>query len=88
MLSVHNEGNPVPEEERERIFKYLRRAASPLSAIGWGIGLPFVKAVVESHGGSVCVDSSAETGTTFIVDIPVDARPFAGQSELFTLADA
>lgn len=76
ILSVHNEGNPIPEEQHDRIFEYLRREAGPLSAMGWGIGLPFVKAVAESHGGSVCVDSSPATGTTFIVDVPVDARPF------------
>lgn len=76
MLSVHNEGNPIPEEQHDRIFEYLRREAGPLSATGWGIGLPFVKAVGESHGGSVTVDSSPELGTTFIVDIPVDCRPF------------
>jgi nitrogen-specific signal transduction histidine kinase len=40
------------------------------------MGLPFVKSVAESHGGSVAVDSSAATGTTFIIDIPVDCRPF------------
>lgn len=73
MLSVHNEGNPIPEDQHDRIFEYLRRVAGPFSAMGWGIGLPFVKAVAESHGGSVCVDSSASTGTTFLIDIPVDA---------------
>lgn len=76
MLSVHNEGNAIPEEQHDRIFEYLRRESGPLSATGWGIGLPFVKAVGESHGGSVSVDSSPELGTTFIIDIPVDCRPF------------
>lgn len=76
MLSVHNEGNPIPAEQHERIFDYLRREAGPLSATGWGIGLPFVKAVGESHGGSVVVDSSPELGTTFLIDVPVDCRPF------------
>ncbi|MFC5478817.1 sensor histidine kinase [Massilia suwonensis] len=79
MLSVHNEGNPIPAEQHERIFDYLRREAGPLSATGWGIGLPFVKAVGESHGGSVVVDSSPELGTTFLIDVPVDCRPFVGQ---------
>jgi hypothetical protein len=32
--------------------------------------------VAESHGGSVDVDSAHERGTTFTIDIPVDARPF------------
>jgi signal transduction histidine kinase len=76
MLSVHNEGNPIPEHQHERIFEYLRREAGPLTAAGWGIGLPFVKAVAESHGGSVSVDSAAQLGTTFLIDIPVDCRPF------------
>jgi signal transduction histidine kinase len=76
MLSVHNEGNPIPAEQHERIFDYLRREAGPLAATGWGIGLPFVKAVGESHGGSVVVDSSPELGTTFLIDVPIDCRPF------------
>ena len=80
MVSVHNEGNAIPEEQHDRIFEYLRREAGPLSATGWGIGLPFVKAVGESHGGSVAVDSSPELGTTFIIDIPVDCRPFVEEA--------
>ncbi|RYE95390.1 MAG: HAMP domain-containing histidine kinase [Oxalobacteraceae bacterium] len=79
MLSVHNQGNPIPEEQHERIFDYLRREAGPLAATGWGIGLPFVKAVGEGHGGSVTVDSSPALGTTFLIDIPVDCRPFVEQ---------
>jgi signal transduction histidine kinase len=79
MLSVHNEGNPIPAEQHNRIFDYLRREAGPLAATGWGIGLPFVKAVGESHGGSVVVDSSPELGTTFLIDVPVDCRPFVEQ---------
>jgi len=80
MLSVHNEGNAIPAEQHDRIFDYLRREAGPLSATGWGIGLPFVKAVGESHGGSVSVDSSPELGTTFLIDVPVDCRPFVEQA--------
>ena len=76
MLTVHNEGNPIPEEQRNRIFEYLRREGGAPDAAGWGIGLPFVKAIAESHGGSVTVDSSPETGTTFLIDVPVDCRPF------------
>jgi len=41
---------------------------------GWGIGLPYVRAVAESHGGSIGLDSSAERGTTFTVSIPLDGR--------------
>lgn len=80
MLSVHNEGNAIPAEQHDRIFDYLRREAGPLSATGWGVGLPFVKGVGESHGGSVVVDSSPELGTTFLIDVPIDCRPFVEEA--------
>ena len=78
MLSVHNEGNPIAAEEIEDIFQFYQRAraAAQGKKEGWGIGLSFVRAVAESHGGSVTVDSSLERGTTFLIDIPIDARPF------------
>ena len=79
ILSVHNSGAPIASANRERIFEYLRREDSD-KASGWGIGLPFVRSVAHSHGGSVVVDSAPETGTTFTIDVPLDSRPFAGMS--------
>jgi len=75
LLSVHNAGNAIPSEHRGRIFEYLWREGGAEQQ-GWGIGLPFVQNVAESHGGSVAVDSSPALGTTFLIDIPVDCRPF------------
>jgi signal transduction histidine kinase len=76
-LSVHNSGNPIALDQSQRIFEYLRREGEVNFTEGWGIGLPFVRSVAEGHGGSVAVDSSAVTGTTFIIDIPLDSRPYA-----------
>ena len=78
MLSVHNEGTPIAAEDIEDIFQFYQRAraAAQGKKEGWGIGLSFVRAVAESHGGSVTVDSSLERGTTFLIDMPADARPF------------
>ncbi|TWI65391.1 signal transduction histidine kinase [Pseudoduganella lurida] len=81
MLSVHNDGRPIPPDQHDRIFEYLRREGGSPAAAGWGIGLPFVKMVAQSHGGTVAVDSSGATGTTFLIDIPVDCRPFVGGGE-------
>ncbi len=77
MLTVHNKGEPIPKEQIESIFKVFQRASAAKEGNkeGWGIGLPYVRSVAESHGGSVGVDS-AEHGTTFMIDIPVDARPY------------
>jgi signal transduction histidine kinase len=81
LLTVHNSGVPIPEEQHNRIFNYLRREDSSRDTDGWGIGLPFVRSAAESHGGSVAVDSSAELGTTFVIDIPIDARPYVADSD-------
>jgi signal transduction histidine kinase len=55
---------------------YRRAHAVSRYEEGWGIGLSYVRAVAESHGGSIGVDSSLERGTTFVIDIPVDGRPY------------
>jgi signal transduction histidine kinase len=78
ILTVHNEGEPIPADQSECIFQVFRRAdaAKEGNKEGWGIGLPYVRSVAESHGGSVAVDSAVHRGTTFMIDIPVDSRPF------------
>lgn len=79
-LAVHNEGEPIPPDEQQEIFEMYRRAESArlTQRQGWGIGLPYVRAVAESHGGSIVLDSAAERGTTFLLDLPVDCRPCQG----------
>ena len=78
ILSVHNEGEPIPADKSRCIFQVFRRAdaAKEGNKDGWGIGLPYVRSVAESHGGSVAVDSEVSRGTTFMIDIPVDATPY------------
>jgi signal transduction histidine kinase len=75
-ISVHNEGEPIPASEQENLFQVYRRseAARAGEKQGWGIGLALVRSVAEAHSGSIGVDSSAQRGTTFNIDIPVDAR--------------
>lgn len=76
LMAVHNEGKPIPRMEMERLFKPYERI-DEAQVRGWGLGLPYVQNVAESHGGSVIVDSAAGRGTTFTVSVPVDARPYA-----------
>jgi signal transduction histidine kinase len=78
IITVHNYGDPIPMAEQETVFQAFHRAAVARKGneMGWGLGLPLVRAVAESHGGSIGVTSNAIGGTTFIFDIPKDARPF------------
>jgi PAS domain S-box-containing protein len=70
-LSVHNQGHPIPDDEQAKIFQPYHRA-QPRSGDGprgWGLGLTLVRGIAEAHGGSVRVESSAESGTTFTVTL-------------------
>lgn len=77
-VMVHNLGDPIAPEDSESIFQLYRRAGSRGPGGGWGVGLPYVRRVAEAHGGSVLMSSSQEDGTVFVIDIPMDARPFNG----------
>ena len=76
-LSVHNVGESLGDEEKEKIFDiFLRAPAAEASGkTGWGIGLTIVKGLTESHGGKVSVQS-VDSGTAFVVTLPKDSRPF------------
>jgi signal transduction histidine kinase len=76
-VEVHNVGNPIPQEELENIFQLYRRAAAGRDQPeGWGVGLPLARRVAEAHGGSIMASSNPKDGTSFVIDVPFDARPF------------
>ena len=77
-LKVHNYGTYIPVEQQETLFRAFHRstAAETSGHRGWGLGLAQARGVAEAHGGSIAVDSMPETGTTFTISIPADARPF------------
>jgi len=79
-IAVSNSGEPIPADRIADVFLMFHRHARD-GVQGWGLGLPFVRHVAESHGGSVVIDSSAERGTTVTIDLPADARPFAAQQQ-------
>jgi signal transduction histidine kinase len=79
-VSVHNLGDPIPPGEQETLFQPYQRAAaaSRSGKSGWGLGLALVEAIAEAHYGAVGVESTAEDGTTFTLDVVRDLR--AGNS--------
>jgi signal transduction histidine kinase len=75
-FSVHNQGDPIPVAERERIFQPLERGLKqyegvvPREPSGLGLGLYICREIVRSHGGSLVLDSTEAEGTTFCVTLP------------------
>lgn len=67
VITVTDNGSGVPVAEREAIFRRLYRGDASRSQRGLGLGLSLVKAIVESHGGTVAVDDAPGGGARFTV---------------------
>jgi signal transduction histidine kinase len=70
LITVTDNGPGVPAAEREAIFRRLYRGDTSRSQRGLGLGLSLVKAIVESHGGTVSADEAPGGGARFTVRIP------------------
>jgi signal transduction histidine kinase len=72
-LTVHNEGSPISEWTRQRIFEPLvrgERRSEPRTSQNLGLGLYIAREIAIAHGGSIDVTSSQEAGTSFTVSLP------------------
>ena len=74
LLSVHNQGLPIPPEKFASLFAPLTRAVTdegdhPVE-VNLGLGLYITEEIVLSHGGTIDVSSTKEDGTTFTARFP------------------
>lgn len=69
-VSVRDTGPGIPAEELPKIFKKFYRASNAVRGRkkGTGIGLAFVKAVVEGQGGKVYATSTVGAGSQFTAE--------------------
>ncbi len=71
ILSVHNEGRPIPADVVTKIFDALARGGEEQGgSANLGLGLYITKKIVVSHKGTIDVTSSEEDGTRFTVRLP------------------
>jgi PAS domain S-box-containing protein len=69
LITVHNESSYIPDDQLELIFQpfYTRRAG------GTGLGLPVSQTIIQEHHGTIRVLSGAGAGTSFLVELPLNA---------------
>ncbi|HBP89943.1 MAG: HAMP domain-containing protein [Nitrospira sp.] len=72
-LTIADTGVGIPSSDLGRVFDRFFRCDHSRSPInGCGLGLSFAWTVAKSHGGDIHVTSELHTGSTFLVNLPVD----------------
>jgi signal transduction histidine kinase len=77
LLHVEDAGMGMTAADAERVFtRFFRSHAVREGSIpGAGLGLAITKSIVERHGGSITCRSRPGCGSTFTVELPVEAVP-------------
>jgi signal transduction histidine kinase len=66
VVKIRDNGGGIPEHLHRKLFNPFFTTKTR----GTGLGLPIARKNVELHNGTITFQSSPETGTTFIVEIP------------------
>jgi two-component system, OmpR family, sensor kinase len=69
-VAVQDHGIGIPGNDIPHLFQRFYRGTNAASTVGTGIGLFFVKTVVELHGGETSVASTEGLGTCFSIHLP------------------
>ena len=84
LLEVLDDGPGIPADMEDQVFDRFVRGDGPADTAGGGgsgLGLAIVRAVAESHGGSVSAGRSAYGGARFSVRLPLEQVPAAKPEE-------
>jgi signal transduction histidine kinase len=66
-VRVEDNGTGIPSSIAGTLFDPFVSLGKPN---GTGLGLAIVNKIVQDHGGSVTVEKTSESGTTFLVRLP------------------
>jgi two-component system phosphate regulon sensor histidine kinase PhoR len=72
IITVEDKGTGIPVEHQKLIFRNLYRIPTGdiYNVQGFGIGLYYVKTIVEAHGGHINIKSEVNKGSRFDVYLP------------------
>ena len=88
-LLVDDNGQGVPAEQRERVFRLFVQLEPGRTARGTGLGLAICRRIVDNHGGRLAIEDGPDGGCRVSVLLPgpeAQARPVLRSPELATPA--